>query len=185
MSKGTIIVLSGPSGSGKTTLYKMLLACSKRLVRSVSVTTRPRRSGEVQGKDYIFVSPKMFAYKKRAGHFLEDEKVFEHFYGTPRHNVMALLKEGKHVLLCIDVKGAKTVTKYFPEAISIFIKTKTLQVLKERLARRASETSGVMKLRLARAQEELLESKYYQHVIVNDDLQESFVRIKKIIFNLI
>src|SRR5881392_3567491 len=108
MAKGKIIIISGPSGSGKTTLHKMLLESTKlkeKLVKSISVTTRPMRGGEKEGRDYIFVSVLKFQYKIKAGHFLEWQKVFDNYYGTPKKNVRDLLKAGKNVLLCIDVKG--------------------------------------------------------------------------------
>ena len=114
---GKIIVVSGPSASGKTTLYKKLLAdprFHKKLAKVVSVTTREKRSGEKHGRDYSFVSEKMFLYKKRSGHFLETEKVFDNYYGTPAKNVRDILKKGKNVLLCIDVKGARTIRRKFP-----------------------------------------------------------------------
>ena len=132
MKKGKIIVLSGPSGSGKTTFYKKLLkdkALRLPIVKTVSFTTRPKRAGERHGRDYFFVSPKMFRYKKQKGHFLETEKVFGNDYGTPKKNVRDNLKKGKVVLLCIDVKGAKTIRKVFPDALTIFVKTPSLQVL--------------------------------------------------------
>jgi len=139
MKKGKIIILSGPSGSGKTTLYGDLLKKKLNLVKSVSVTTRPRRVGEKHGHDYFFISEKMFLYKKRAGHFLESEKVFDNYYGTPNKSVQELLKSGKNVLLCIDVKGARTVWRKHHKAVRIFIKTSTMEELKRRLEGRGSE----------------------------------------------
>jgi len=147
MVKGKIIIISGPSGSGKTTLYKKLLASKKlkgRLVRSVSTTTRPKRKGERRGRDYLFVSLKMFLYKKRCGHFLESEVVFGNHYGTPKKNVQDLLRAGKNVLLCIDVKGAKTVCRKLPGVITIFIKTTSLAVLAIRLKGRGSEQKSAV-----------------------------------------
>ena len=124
--KGKIFILSGPSGSGKTSLYKKLLESQRRVVKTISVTTRRRRPGEKDGRDYFFVSPRMFFYKKRRGLFLETQKIFDHYYGTPKKCVADFLRGGKNVLLCIDVKGAKVVRRKFPKAISIFIKTPSL-----------------------------------------------------------
>jgi guanylate kinase len=184
VKNGKIFIISGPSGSGKTTLYKKLMASRKlesRLVKSVSVTTRPRRAGEKHGRDYLFVSPKMFAYKKRREHFLECEKVFGHEYGTPDKNVRDLLRAGKNVLLCIDVKGAAAVRRKFQKAVTVFIRTASLAVLTRRLKGRGSEQKDIMRLRLETARKELKEAKKYDYVIVNDDLRAAFSRLEAII----
>ncbi len=184
MTKGKIIIISGPSGSGKTTLYKKLLASKKfkkRLVRSVSITTRPKRKGEKHGRDYLFVSLKMFAHKKRSGHFLESEQVFGNYYGTPNKNVQTLLRAGKNVLLCIDVKGAKSVCRKFPKAATIFIKTTSLAVLAARLKGRGSEQKSVVAQRLKTAKKELREAKKYKYVVINDHLRVAYGKLEVII----
>lgn len=186
MSKGKIIILSGPSGSGKTTLYKRLLASRRlrgKLEKTISVTTRPMRQGERNGRDYIFVSRKMFLYKKAAGHFLESEKVFGNFYGTPQNQVRELLAAGKHVLLCIDVKGAKTVCRRFPRAVRIFIKTSSLSALKERLCKRGSEARAEVNVRLETACRELREAERYDHVVVNDNLDKATMELCKTVYS--
>ena len=177
MKKGKIIIISGPSGSGKTTLYKKLLENHSSLVKSISVTTRPKRPGEIHGKDYIFVTPEKFLYKIKAGHFLEHQKVFGNYYGTPSKSVKDLLKSGKNVLLCIDVKGANVVIKKFSNAKRIFIKTPTLSELKKRLLKRASENAISADIRLKTARDELKESKKYDHIIINDDLNSAFQKL--------
>jgi len=186
MKKGKIFIISGPSGSGKTTLHNKLLAdpyFRKRLVKSISVTTRSRRKGEVNGRDYIFVTPKMFDYKVRANHFLEWEKVFSNCYGTPQKNVCDLLNHGQHVLLCIDVKGARKVYRRFKSAVTIFIKTPTWDDLKQRLKERDTDDAETIALRLKVAKEELLEAKNYKHVIVNDNVERAAEQLKIIIRN--
>jgi len=183
MAKGKIVIISGPSGSGKTTLHKMLLdspALKRKLVKSISVTTRSTRSGEKQGRDYLFVTPKKFQYKIKAGHFLEWQKVFDNYYGTPKKNVRDLLKAGKHVLLCIDVKGAKVVQKLCPDAVTIFIKTPSIAILKKRLERRA-DTHDSKELRLKIAQKELAQAKYYDHRITNDHLPTAFRQLEVVV----
>ena len=184
MNKGKIFIISGPSGSGKTTLYKKLLAdprYKERLVKTVSVTTRFPRPGEKHGRDYIFISKEQFLYRKRAGHFLESERVFDNYYGTPKKKVLGLLSQGKNVLLCIDVKGARMVRRHFPKAIAIFIKTPSLAILRKRLAGRGSEDKKAFELRLKIARKELLEAPNYQHVVVNDDLSSTIRRLKSIV----
>lgn len=188
IQQGKIIIISGPSGSGKTTLFKKLLAkkeLKKNLVRSISVTTRQPRLGEVNGRDYIFVSPKMFIFKKKRGHFLESEKVFDNYYGTPKKNVLTLIKSGLHVLLCIDVNGARRVCSRFPKAVRIFIKTSSIEALKERLTKRGSEDDEVVNIRLARAQKELREAKSYDYIIINDNLATAFKKLQSIVKKII
>ncbi len=180
-TKGKIVILSGPSGSGKTTLYRKLLANYSSLVKSISVTTRPRRKGETHGRDYFFVSTKMFLYKKRAGHFLESQKVFDNYYGTPKKNVKDLMNEGNNVLLCIDVKGANVVGNRFSKATKIFVKTPSLISLRERLEIRGTESKETINLRLRRAKEELEQASEYDYVVVNDNLEEAFAKLSKII----
>lgn len=177
MAKGRIVIISGPSGSGKTTLHKMLLESSQlkgSLVKSISATTRPKRPGEKHGRDYLFISREMFRYKIKAHHFLEWQKVFDNYYGTPQKVVRELLSKGKNVLLCIDVKGAKVVHRIFPDAISVFIQTPSLSVLKDRLELRAQDTHESRALRLKIARQELLEAKNYNFLIVNDRLDVAY-----------
>lgn len=186
MKNGRLIILSGPSGSGKTTLHKALLqsaALKGKLVKSVSVTTRPKRLGERHGRDYFFMSREQFLGKKKSGHFLESQRVFQHYYGTPQHNVLDLLKRGKHVLLCIDVKGARVVRRKHPAALTIFIKAPSLAVLKKRLQSRGTEDAQTLKLRLHTAQQELIEAKDYDYVVVNDALSRTQRALEDILFH--
>ncbi len=180
---GKIFIISGPSGSGKTTLYQKLLAdrdLRGRIAKTISVTTRPMRAGEKNGRDYFFVSLKMFLYKRKADHFLESQKVFDNYYGTPQEQVYDLLRAGKNVLLCIDVRGARIVCQKFPEAVRIFVKTSSLEALKKRLEYRGSEDSGKIRQRLKTARQELKEVKWYRYVVVNDDLNKAYQELKQI-----
>lgn len=173
---GRIIILSGPSGSGKTTLHKALLESpllKGKLVKSISATTRAKREGERDGRDYLFLTEQIFARRIRRGYFLEWEKVFNNYYGTPKIQVMNLLKRGKHVLMCIDVKGADHIKDEFPQAIRIFIKPPSMQELRKRLELRASETQETLATRLQVAQEEMGRAKDYDHVITNGSLEKA------------
>ena len=184
MRRGKIIIISGPSGSGKTTLHKELLAGKRfkgKLVKSISATTRPRRSNEKNGRDYLFLTQKQFLDKIQQGYFLEWQKVFDHYYGTPRDYVEQLLKKGKNVLLCIDVKGAVVVRRACPEAVTIFIKAPSLAILKKRLMARGSERKEELRLRIKTARQELLEAKKYKRVIVNDDLKRSLKELETVV----
>ncbi|MDO8579918.1 MAG: guanylate kinase [Candidatus Omnitrophota bacterium] len=188
MRRGKIIILSGPSGSGKTTLYQKILASKKlsgRLIRCVSITTRSRRAGEKHGRDYFFISPKAFLFKKRSGHFLESQKVFGNYYGTPQKGVKDLLKEGKNVLLTIDVKGANVVRRKLPHAITIFVKVPSLAILKERLKQRGTETNQSLSLRMKVASEEMKQAREYDYVIVNDNFSSCYQQLAKLILRIV
>ncbi len=183
--RGKIIIISGPSGSGKTTLYKKLLEnprIKRRIVKTVSITTRLRRLGEKNGRDYFFVSLKDFLAKKKTDYFLESQKVFDNYYGTPVKAVHTLLHKGKNVLLCIDVKGAKVVCRKFPDAVRVFIKVPSMAVLKKRLESRGSENSKTVQLRLETARQELKEAKQYDYIVINDELTHAYTLLEKIIF---
>lgn len=184
MSRGRVVIISGPSGSGKTTLHQKLLLSrlfKGKLVKSISATTRPKRLGEKNGRDYLFISRKDFLAKRRAGYFLEWQKVFENYYGTPQKNVNALLERGKHVLLCIDVKGAKVVRRKCPDAVTVFIKAPSWPALKKRLKSRNSENRNELQLRLRIAKQEMQEAEKYKYVVVNDVLSLALKKLKSII----
>jgi len=156
-------------------------AVKGKLVKSISATTRKKRPGEKEGQDYLFISIEKFEERIKKNYFLEWERVFENYYGTPKTQAMNLLKKGINVLLCIDVKGAKTVAKEFPQALKIFIKAPSLKVLENRLKARASETTESLGLRLKIARKELKEAKYYDHVIINADLNKALSELQQIV----
>jgi guanylate kinase len=183
-SKAKIVIISGPSGCGKTTLHKALLAnplLKDKLVKSISATTRLKRPGERSGRDYLFLSAKTFEERIKKGYFLEWEKVFNQYYGTPKKQALDLLKKGINVLLCIDVKGAKTVAQEFPQALKIFIKTPSLKVLADRLKARNSENKKSLDLRLKIARRELKEAKHYDQVVINGDLNKALGELQQIV----
>ena len=181
-----VVIISGPSGCGKTTLHKALLESPRlkgKLVKSISATTRIKRAGERSGKDYLFLSTKAFEGRIKKGYFLEWEKVFDHYYGTPKKQALNLLKKGINVLLCIDVKGAKTVAQEFPQALKIFIKAPSMKVLEARLKARGSESHKSLEARLKVARRELKEAKYYDYVVINADLNKALGQMRQIVYN--
>ena len=186
--RGKIIIISGPSGSGKTSLYRDVLKNKKiksSLVETVSYTTREKRKGERQGRDYFFISKKMFLYKERCDHFLESQKVFNNYYGTPLKQVKEILSRGKNVLLCIDVRGAKIVIRKVPDVLKVFIQTKNMTVLKTRLNRRGSDKKKDIAIRLKEAGNELKEANKYDHVIINDDFSKASKELQLVLEQVI
>ncbi len=182
--QGKVLILSGPSGSGKTTLHKALLGSPKlkgKIVKSISATTRAKRQGERENKDYLFLTETVFAKRILRGYFLEWEKVFDNYYGTPKRQVLNLLKKGKHVLMCIDVKGADHINRQFPQAVKIFIKPPSIQALHQRLRKRASETPKSLQRRIKVAQQELKRAKDYDYVIINGSLERAKADLEKLV----
>lgn len=181
-TKGLIFILSGPSGSGKTTLLQQLLKDkSIKLTRSVSYTTRRPRKGEEGGRDYFFISQQEFFKKKRDGDFLETQRVFDKFYGTPVELVRRSIEKGRDILLCIDVKGAKVVKKKYPEAIMIFIDIPSVEELSSRLDNRLTESQRSKAIRLKVAKKELAYKKHYAYEVTNDCLARATRELKQII----
>jgi len=185
---GRIIVVSGPSGVGKGTLLRELFKISDLpLVLSVSATTRPPRPGEIDGVEYYFLAPDEFHRKRENGEFIECFEVFHggHWYGTLRREVEAKRDMGKWVVLEIDVQGGLAIREKFPDAVMIFIRPKDREVLKERLARRGTESPEAAGLRLNRAIEELDLADRYTYQVVNDDLATAAHELHNILKSLI
>lgn len=180
-NKGILIVISAPSGTGKTTLCQALLKMMPRMRYSVSATTRPPRPGEVNGKDYFFLSENDFKAKAERGEFLEHANVFGHWYGTPRDFVEGKLAAGEDVLLDVDVQGAASIRKKKIAGVFVFLIPPTMEALEERLKKRRTESPEAMRKRLAQAQEELKSFSHYDYVVVNEMVEDSLQRIKAII----
>ncbi|MCM8778206.1 MAG: guanylate kinase [Candidatus Omnitrophica bacterium] len=179
--KGLLFVISGPSGCGKTTLGEKILSGDKNLVRSVSVTTRPRRKGEKEGREYFFVSEKEFTRLREEDSFLEWAKIFGYFYGTPKEFVLKNINQGKDVILIIDVQGARQVRKKFPQAISIFLTPPSLKTLQERLKKRRLDGPGEIEKRLQQAEKELRSQREYDYIVMNKDLDKATELLSAII----
>lgn len=185
MSKrGCLIVISGPSGAGKTSICKAVLEQVPDTIWSVSVTTRPPRPGEVQGRSYQFVSPREFADKEAAGDFLEHAEYVGHRYGTPRQPVEHALAEGRNVVMEIDVQGGMQVAKKMPQSVRIFVMPPNAESLRARLEGRKTEAAGQLAKRLAEADGEIAtarDSGCYTHFVVNDVLDATVEQVRRII----
>lgn len=180
--KGKLFIVSAPSGCGKTTLCKKLLNDNLNLSHSVSATTRPPREGEIDGKDYFFVSPEEFRAMVKRGEFLEHEENFGFRYGTPKKFVDGIFKKGKNVLLSIDVKGAAKVSAIYPgRSVLIFIMPPTLAALKKRLESRMTDPAHSISSRLKVARHEIKYKGKYDYVVVNDRLDTAYKKLKSII----
>jgi guanylate kinase len=180
--KGKIFIISAPSGCGKTTLCDKLLNKRIGLKRSISVTTRPRRLGEISGRDYYFVSKTDFQRRIRQGRFLEWTKTYGWYYGTPKRLVNEILKNGKDVLLSIDVKGAIKVKRLYPDSVLIFILPPSLKELRGRLKKRDSENTKEIKKRLKIVRRELAFAKRYDYAVVNDSITNAASKLKTIVY---
>jgi guanylate kinase len=184
--QGLIFVISGPSGSGKTTLRDRLLQdqfLKKVLAKSVSITTRPRRSGERSGRDYTFVTETEFLRQKRADQILEYTRYLGHYYATTKGYLAKQLSRGKNIVLCLDHNGVRAIKKLYPRSsVSVFVAPPSLAVLKGRISRRCQRTTCKeinQRLKLARA--EIARSKQYDYRIVNRDLDRSVNKLKIIV----
>ncbi len=181
MKEGKLFILSGPSGVGKGTVLRELLRQRKDLVYSVSATTRPPRPGEVNGKDYFFLTPEDFQKGIEENLWLEWARVHNHLYGTPRDFVEKTLQAGKHIILEIDVQGARQIKKKCPEGVFIFLAPPSLEELAQRLEKRGTDSSQEKEIRLQNALQEMEEQDDYNYIVINDELQETVNRIKRII----
>ena len=174
--RARLVVVSGPSGVGKTTVIDRLLAiCPLPLRRSVSATTRAPRPEERDGVDYHFLTEDEFERRRQRGDFLECFDVFGRgeWYGTLLSEVTPSLDAGKWVVLGIDVQGALTVMARSPDAVTVFIRPSSLEVLEERLRGRATESEAVVRQRLEQAKQELAVAERYQYQVINDDLDQT------------
>ena len=180
--RGLLIVISGPSGVGKGTVRKALFEKKGHdLVYSVSMTTRAPREGEVEGKDYYFVSKEVFEERIKAGKFLEYTKFVGNYYGTPLDKVEEQLDSGKEVVLEIEVEGAKQVRKKMKDAIFIFIAPPTMADLKARLKSRGTESEEIINERYEKACREIGLAYLYNYIVVNDTVENAADKIMAII----
>ena len=179
--EGSLIVVSAPSGSGKTTLCRRLLAEVPGLEFSISHTTRPPRSGETEGIDYHFVSRSAFERLRDSGAFLEWAEVAGHLYGTSAEAVQRTLRRGSDALLDVDTQGALAIRAAIPEAVLVFILPPGPEALLARLENRGSETPETLERRLGLARGEIDKASSYDYLVVNDDLEAAFERLRAIV----
>jgi guanylate kinase len=181
LAVGKVFVITGPSGVGKGTLIERLLERIPELELSVSATTRVPRPGEVDGRDYHFLTPEEFDRRVEAADFVEHATYSGNRYGTLREEVERRLAEGRSVVLEIEVQGARQVRDARPEAVQIFIAPPSPEVLRERLERRGTDSADAIEDRLRTADTELEARPEFPHVVVNDDLQNAASELEALV----
>jgi len=182
-SRGDLFIVSSPSGGGKTTLIRRLLADppGAPLHFSVSHTTRPRRAGETEGREYYFVTVDEFQRMVQRDEFLEHNEVHDNIYGTSRREVLPRLAAGVDVVLDIDVQGARDVRRVYPDAVSIFIVPSSPAELERRLKTRGLDGPEAIRKRLINAAKEIEQAQEFQYVIVNDELDRATLELQSIV----
>jgi guanylate kinase len=181
-SHGLKIIFSSPSGTGKTTLIKAILKNNKNIIPSVSVTTRPMRDGEIEGKDYFFINQSQYDELLEKNFLLESAKVFGYSYGTPKKQTEETLASGTDILYDIDWQGAKQLIEQSPQnTVTIFILPPSMKELEYRLRNRNSDSEEVIQRRLSEAKLEISKCVFYDYVIINDDINDSLAQIENII----
>jgi guanylate kinase len=177
-----LIVISAPSGCGKTTIARAILSRHPELLFSVSATTREKRNGEVEGKDYYFLTKQQFEEKIRNNELIEWEIIYDNYYGTPKSEIERSFRTGRSMMFDIDVNGALTVkSKYPKDSVLIFIAPPSFEVLSERLRKRKTEREEILQKRLQRVSMELEKAKEFDYQVVNDDLMKAIEDVDTII----
>lgn len=180
--RGLMLVLSSPSGAGKTSISRELLSRDKNLFMSVSATTRPKRPGEIEGKDYYFVSPEGFEGMVTRGEFLEHATVFGNRYGTPIAPVEKALAEGHDVLFDIDWQGTQQIASKLPDdLVTVFVLPPSTKDLEERLKTRAQDPPEVVAQRMAKAADEMSHWDAYDYIVINRDLAQSVGEVQAVL----
>ncbi len=187
MMQGKLIIFSAPSGAGKTTLVKHLLKQDLGLEFSVSATSRSPRKGEIDGKDYYFLSEEKFRERIRNNEFLEWEEVYSGiFYGTLKSEVERIRNSGRHVIFDVDVVGGVNIKKYYgDEALAVFVKPPSVEELRIRLENRSTETEEKINMRVAKAERELTYEPHFDAVVINDQIEEAKERALALVSDFI
>lgn len=178
---GTLFVISSPSGGGKTTVCRELLKRLPKLIHSVSYTTRPRRPGEVHGRDYFFVSEEEFDELMERGELAEWTSIHGHRYGTPARFLKESLTQGLDVVLALDIQGANNLKKAYPETVTIFLLPPSKAELKERLRARNTDDLSIIGERLNSARMEVNQALTYDYAIINEELEKTTAQLGAII----
>jgi guanylate kinase len=180
--RGFLLVLSSPSGAGKTTIARGLISADPSLTLSVSVTTRPPRQGEIDGRDYFFIDRDRFDEMLAQGQLLEHAVVFGHKYGTPRVPIEEALISGRDVVGDVDWQGAQQLAERLPsDLVSIFVLPPSLDALAARLRSRAQDSSSIVAARLAKSTDEMNHWSEYDYVIINDEIEQSMTQVQAIL----
>jgi guanylate kinase len=180
--RGLMLVLSSPSGAGKSSISRRLLESDNNLSLSISATSRKRRPGEVEGKDYHFVTPEDFQIMIHENRFLEYAKVFDHYYGTPAEQVIETLGRGNDILFDIDWQGTQSLkAKARDDLVSVFILPPSYRELEIRLKKRNQDTDQEVAKRMSKAADELSHFPEYDYIVINNDLEESVKQIHAIL----
>lgn len=178
---GLLIVVSGPSGAGKDTICNKLIEQSDNTWISISMTSRDPRKGEIEGKDYFFVTKEEFKKRIENGEFLEYAEYNNNYYGTPREKIEEYINKGIDVILIIDIQGAVSIKNLIPTALFIFIMPPNMKTLKSRLIGRKTETKEKVLERFQTAYNEVNHFKKYNYVVVNDEVEKAVNKVKSII----
>jgi guanylate kinase len=177
---GNLFIVSAPSGAGKTSLVAALLASTPGIDLSISYTTRPPRPGEVDGRDYHFVSRETFQEMAAHGDFLESAEIYGNLYGTSQSWLQAKMAEGRDILLEIDWQGAQQVRRVFPGCISIFILPPSIEALEQRLRGRGKDSEEVIARRLQAARDEISHVAEFDYVIINDQIDDAVRQLRAV-----
>ncbi|OIO81018.1 guanylate kinase [Candidatus Pacearchaeota archaeon CG1_02_32_132] len=180
-SKAKIFIITGPSGAGKTTIFEEILKLPSDLARVITYTTRKKRENEIDGKDYHFISKESFLEKVSSKKMFEYAEVYGNLYGSSKEAVEKLLSTGKEILFAIDLRGAETIKEIFPESIEIFILPPSLEELGKRINKRGDKNKSDIAQRLEEAGKEIVKSKFFKHIVINDDLNKAVFEVRQII----
>ena len=182
--EGTLYIVSAPSGAGKTSLLKSLVEGDPSFAVSVSYTTRPKRSGEIDGKDYFFVDEDRFLEMAENGEFLEHAKVFDNHYGTSKRFIEEKLAAGMDVILEIDWQGAEQVRDLMPQSVSVFILPPSSSALENRLRHRGQDSEETIARRMRDAVNEMSHYREYDYIVVNDEFEKALLELQAIVVSM-